>query len=29
MAELNMTSFAAGLKQMYSPEKVKNLVYQD
>lgn len=29
MAELNMTSFAAGLKQMYSPEKVKNLVYAD
>lgn len=29
MAELNMTSFAAGLKQMYSPEKVKNLVYTD
>lgn len=24
-----MTSFAAGLKQMYSPEKVKNLVYSD
>lgn len=24
-----MTSFAAALKQMYSPDKVKNMVYQD
>jgi hypothetical protein len=29
MADLNMTSFAAALKQMYSPDKVKNMVYQD
>jgi hypothetical protein len=29
MASLNMTSFASGLKQLYTPEKVQNMVYQD
>lgn len=29
MAELNMTSMASALKQTYTPEKVKNMVYAD
>lgn len=29
MAELNMTSMASALKQTYTPEKIKNMVYAD
>lgn len=29
MASLNMTSFASGLKQLYTPEKIQNLTYMD